>query len=298
MLNQHSRPKAQIPAGACDCHMHVFGSLEEFPPVAERSYTPRPASLAQYEAIAETLGLERIVFVQASAYGTDNRCMLAAMKDVGERCRGVAVVDASITDEEIQHMHDIGVRGIRLNMKSTGRDSADGIAEVLEWAARRLAPLGWHVQLFAELATIAGASKAIRAAEIPVVIDHMGMAKADLGVEQSGFSSLLDLLADEKCWVKVSGAYRVSSREDDFSDSIPIARALIDANDRRVVWGSDWPHTGKHAGKALSGPPLIEYRDLDDGVLLDLLAASAGNLHRLKLVLVDNPAALYDFPAI
>lgn len=276
---------------ACDCHMHVFGPLERYPAAPERSYTPREASLADWRRMAERLGLQRLVIVQPSAYGTDNRCMLDALRAAGPGARGIAALDLATTDSELRQWHAAGVRGIRLNPKSVGARQVGALKQLIIWAAKRIAPLGWHVQLYAELEQVVAAAEAIRVAATPVVLDHMGGARAD--ADPAALRPLLDLLAAGRCWVKLSGAYRVSRHPSDFSDAVPLAQALVRANPTQLVWGTDWPHTAAHAGRPGADPPLIEFRDLDQAALLDLLAQAAGDSLTLNQILTDNPARLY-----
>ncbi len=296
-MTQHTPPRATVPAGAIDCHMHVFGTLDRYPPAAQRSYTPLPASLDDYLAMAATVGLARNVFVQASAYGTDNRCMLDAMRVRGPLCRGVAVIDDAVTDAVLAEMHALGVRGVRVNAATFGMTDPAAVAGQLNRTIARVAPLGWHVQIFAQLSMLQTLHETLAQAPVPIVIDHMGLPRTDLGVDQPGFAAVLDLLTRGHCWVKVSGTYRVSTSATDFSDATPIAAALIRANPARIVWGTDWPHTGAHKNQRGAEPPTIAYRRLDDGVLLDLLAdaTDATDAATLQRVLVDNPSALYDF---
>lgn len=296
MESRHTRPNVRVPKGACDCHMHVFGPLDRYPPAVRRSYTPREASLADYRKMASILGLERIVFVQASAYGADNSCMLDALATAGKNSRGVAVIDETTSDAELLALERAGVRGVRLNAETFGLRSPDEIARQLRRLAQRIGPLGLHLQLFTTLAVIAELASEIGSLGVPVVIDHMGMAKAALGPKQDGFEKLVRLVA-EGCWVKLSGAYRVSSAEPDHADAAPIARALIAASPERVLWGTDWPHTGKHGNASIGGAPVIEYRPLDDGRLLSLLGDWTDDDATLKRILVDNPARLYGFGA-
>lgn len=290
----HSKPGFQIPAGACDCHMHIFGTADRYPFVAGRSYTPPEASLRAYRDMTRTLGLERNVFVQGSAYGADNACLLDALSEAGTTARGVVMIDRQTTDDALRSMDKAGVCGVRVNAHSAGIRSASEIESVLRETADRIKPLGWHIQLFAALDAVAELAPVLRSLGVPVVIDHMGMAKAHRGVQQPGFRSLLDLVADG-AWVKISGAYRVSEEAPDYPDAKPIAQALIDANPDRVVWGTDWPHTGKHPNASLETAPLTEYRPLDDGLLLDLLASWAEDPAIRRKILVDNPAELYGF---
>jgi predicted TIM-barrel fold metal-dependent hydrolase len=274
--------------------MHVFGALDRYPPAAIRSYTPLPASLDEYLAMAATIGLQRNVFVQASAYGTDNSCMLDAMRSRGQLCRGIAVIDDATDEAELAVMHRLGVRGVRVNAATFGVSDPAAIADQLNRTIARVAKFGWHVQLFAKLEVLHNLRPTLAASPVPIVIDHMGLPRAPLGLEQPGFATVLDLLRHGPCWVKVSGSYRVSSSGTDFSDSTPFARALIEANPDRVVWGSDWPHTGEHKQSGGASAPTIAYRPLDDGKLLDLLTEAADG-ETLRRILVDNPARLYDF---
>ena len=288
-----TRPRYVVPEGACDCHMHVFGAIERYPPAARRAYTPRPAPLAQWRALAARLGFSRVVLVQPSAYGTDNRCMVDALGEMGGAARGVAVIDEDAPAALLDDLHAAGVRGIRFNLKTLGDGDAAALRRRLMRVGERIGPLGWHVQIYADLAMIAAAEDAIRAAPVPVVLDHMGGARAAPGPAQEGFRALLDLLGSGKCWVKLSGAYRVSDAAPSFADATPIARALVAANRDNLVWGTDWPHIGGHAEAAPAMPPDVVYRDLDAGHLLDLLAEASGDEANFRRILVDNPARLY-----
>lgn len=294
MESRHSRPTISVPGKACDCHMHIFGSLDRYPPTPQRSYTPREASLADYRKMAGILGLERVVFVQASAYGSDNSCLLDALSATGQSGRGVAVIDEATTEQDLLSFHRAGIRGVRVNAETFGLRSTDEIARQLRRTAERIGPIGLHLQLFAALSVIADLAQEIGSLGVPVVIDHMGMAKGALGPKQDGFKKLVKLVEDGS-WIKLSGAYRVSSAEPDYPDAAHIARAVIEANPDRTLWGTDWPHTGKHANARLGSAPVIEYRPLDDGRLLSLLGTWIDDAAALKRILVDNPARLYGF---
>lgn len=290
----HTPPVFQVPENACDCHMHVFGPQDRYPLAARRSYTPPEAGLDDYRAMAKIVGISRNVFVQGSAYGADNQCLVDALVHSGGRARGVAGIDAKTSDDTLRQLTEAGVCGARVNAASFGDRSVAGIARALEQTAERIKPYGWHLQLFAHLESIAELAPVLRRLDLPVVFDHMGMAKAAAGTGQPGFRELVDLVGDG-AWVKVSGVYRVSEAEPDYADAAPIARALIRANPARVVWGSDWPHTGKHPNARLDVAPSIEYRPLDDGRLLGLLAGWVDDSAVLHRILVDNPALLYGF---
>lgn len=289
----HSKPHFVVPPGACDCHMHIFGPAERYPAAAARTYTPRLASLADYSKMAATIGLERVVFVQPSAYGTDNRCLLDAMKQVGPSARGVIVQDGTVSEAALQDMDRAGVRGVRLNLASRVFRDAQQIAAMIHAAADRVGPLGWHIQLFTDVTVIQALADTLKHATVPVVFDHMALADGRLGNTQAGLAALLGLVSAGQCWAKLSGCYRVSRNEPDFPDAGQIVRALIAANPDRLVWGTDWPHTASHGHALGSDPPLIDYRPLDDGHLIDLLADWVNDTAVLEKVLVTNPARLY-----
>jgi predicted TIM-barrel fold metal-dependent hydrolase len=295
MTDQHSKPKFRVPAGACDCHMHIFGPPDKYPGAPQRSYTPREASFAQYQAMAAVLGLQRIVFVQPSTYGADNSCLVDTLREAGGKMRGVAVIDEHTSDRDLEMLKEAGVRGVRVNVETSGVRSPSEIGKVVTGTAARIRPFGLHLQLFAALSAIEALYGVLRALPVPLVIDHMGLARGSLGTEQPGFDKLLELVAGG-AWVKVSGVYRVSTEDPNYSDAAPIAKTLIAANPKRIVWGSDWPHTGKHGGAPHETAPIVEFRPLDDGQLLDLLADWADEETR-DAILVDNPAELYGFEA-
>jgi predicted TIM-barrel fold metal-dependent hydrolase len=285
--------RSVIPAGATDCHMHVFEA--RYPPSPNRTYTPGPAPLDQYRKVAAALQLTRAVVVQPSAYGTDNSCTLDAVAALGVAARAVVGIEPDIADDELDRLHERGARGVRVNCASRGQRDADAIADLVAATARRIARLGWHVQIFTDLAVIEQLAARLRTLPVPIVIDHMGLAQAAQGPAQRGLAALGDLLASGRGWVKLSGAYRVSVQEPGFADAGAIIRALIAANPDRCVWGTDWPHTGGHGhAQSAQAPPII-YRRLDTAALLDQLVACAGDDATVRKILVNNPAELYGF---
>lgn len=285
--------RSAIPAGATDCHMHIFEPRYALSPT--RTYTPGPAPLDQYRKVAAALQLGRAVVVQPSAYGTDNSCTLDAVAALGASARAVVGIDPGISDDELDRLHGRGARGVRVNAASRGLRDLDEIAGLVAATARRIERLGWHVQLFTDLAVIGHLAERFRTLPVPIVIDHMGLARATQGLVQNGFASLCDLLASGRCWVKLSGAYRVSDQDSGFADAGAIIRALIDANPDRAVWGTDWPHTGSHGHAQSAAAPPITYRRLDTAALLEQLVACAGDAIVANKILVDNPARLYGF---
>jgi predicted TIM-barrel fold metal-dependent hydrolase len=293
-----SQPKTAIsfsvPAGACDCHVHVFGTAAAFPFAASRGYTPPPAEAEELLTLQQALRLSRVVIVQPSVYGSDNSCTLDGMRRLGDRARGVAVIDDRTTDAALDEMHRAGIRGVRVNLETAGETDPDAARRNLAAAVERVAPRGWHVQVYTRLSVIARLSDAVAGLPVPVVFDHFGGAEAAAGVDQPGFAALVALVGAGQTYVKVSAAYRSSEKAPAYGDIAPLARALIAANPERIVWGTDWPHP--HA--APPGAPLdapAAFYDIDDGLALNQLAAWAPSAAIRHKILVDNPARLYDF---
>lgn len=291
---RHARPAFSMPTDACDCHVHVFGPAGRFPMSPSRAYTPGPATAADLLAHQQALGLDRVVVVQPSVYGIDNRCMLDAIARLGgSRARGVAVVDPNTPRPHLEQLDRAGVRGIRLNLVAAG---IAGLTEAREQVARAgdlAASMGWHVQIFAELATVAALGADLEACAAPLVVDHFGRASARLGIGQPGFDVLLSLVGSGKVWAKLSAPYLVSEL-DDHGDVAPLVRALIAAEPNRLLWGSDWPHPG--GGFGLPAPDgIAPFRGSDDGAALNRLAQWVDDPALLELILSRNPARLYGF---
>jgi len=290
-------PAFSVPFGACDCHVHVFGAAAEFPFAARRGYTPLPASADELLKLQRGLHLSRVVIVQPSVYGSDNACTLDGMRRLGDRARGVAVIDENTDREALDRMHRAGVRGIRINLETAGETDPDTARRNLIAALERVAPLGWHVQIYTRLSVIDRLAEDLSQAQAPIVIDHFGGAQAAAGTEQPGFSTLLSLVRDGNAYVKVSAAYRSSEKPPAYDDVAPLARALIEANPDRIVWGTDWPHPhAAEPGKGLKQP--APFYDIDDGLALNQLAEWAPDVAIRRKILVDNPARLYGFPPL
>ncbi len=291
---QHQLIDFEVPALACDCHTHVFGPATSFPFDAGRVYTPGDASVADLLSLQRLLQLQRVVIVQPSPYGADNRCTVDGLLALGDRARGVAVIANSTSEAQLQEMHHAGVRGVRLNLETGGMHDPVAAARQLEGLARRVAPLGWHVQLYTNLTVLAGLADVIGALEQPVVLDHFCGAQAALGTEQPHFDVLLDLARQGRAYVKLSAPHRISKLED-CADAAALAQALIAANPQRMLWGSDWPHPGARPGSIRRVDLIEPFNAIDDGRALNRLAQWAGDASTLRQILVANPARLYDF---
>jgi predicted TIM-barrel fold metal-dependent hydrolase len=287
-----------VPPLACDCHTHIHGEMREFPMSPSRIYTPEPALPTEMAELHRALHMRRVVIVTPSVYGTDNSATLWGMKARGPDARGVAVIDASTPEAELDAMSRAGIRGIRINL-ATGGKTADPAAarKRFQDAAERIKSRGWHVQMYTTLDVISAIKDAVLASPVPVVFDHFGRAQAALGVEQPGFADLVELVRSGKAYVKISGAYRISTQAPDYGDAAPIARALIAANRERILWGTDWPHPNSDPLPGYGAMDVRPYSQIDDGRLLNQLPLWAPDAATRKAILVDNPARLYGFAA-
>jgi len=282
-----------VPAGAVDTHTHIHGDPAKFPFFAGRTYTPEPASPEEMAALHKALHIQRVVIVTPSVYGPDNSATLFGMKARGNDARGVAVIDDKTTESELDALGKAGIRGIRINLATSGVSDPNIGRARLEKAIERMKSRGWHIQVYADAPVVSAVKDLIAAAPMPIVFDHFGGAVADLGLEQPGFADLLALVKSGKAYVKISGAYRLSKLGPDYPDAAPFARALIAANSDRIIWGSDWPHPNSSSGKpATELTPLYQ---IDDGRLFNQLPVWAPDSAIRKKILVDNPVKLYGF---
>lgn len=270
------------PEGACDAHCHVFGPAHRFPFAERRAYTPPDAGIDDFEALQRTLGLSRAVFVQASCHGTDNAAMVDAIRRGNGRYAGVAMIDDSFSDDDLRHLHEHRVRGARFNFVAHLGGAPD--PDVFRRLVDRIAPMGWHVVLHLDAADLTEHRSLLDRLPVPYVIDHMARVPAAGGVDQPPFRQLLRrITSDERCWVKISCAERLTEgRRAPYDDVVPLARALVTAAPDRVLWGTDWPH------------PNLEVMP-DEGHLVDLLAQMVPDEPTRTRILVDNPQVLYDF---
>lgn len=266
--------------GACDCHMHIYDT--RFPHIANAIYRPPDALVPDYLAVRARLGLERTVVVTPSAYGTDNRCTLDAVEQLGSSARAVAVVDASIKASDLLDLDKGGVRGVRFNLVQAGANTSQMLVPI----AARIADLDldWHVQVHALLDQLAELEPILVRLATPVVLDHLARVPPQVAAQEKGLDVLSRMLSTGRTWVKLSAPY-LESREGRpaYADCGPLVRALVRAAPERLVWGSDWPHPSEQA-------------NLPDD--LDLLQSLSGWIpdstvrHR---ILVSNPARLYGF---
>ena len=278
------QPQFRAPPGACDAHCHIFGPADLYPYAPDRTYTPPDAPLGRFKALQSILGLERAVLVNASCHGTDNTVIVDAIAQSGGKYRGVANADDSFSERDYQKLHDAGFRGVRFNfVKHLG-----GVPDMGEFhrVIDRIQPLGWHVDLHFDASDLVEFADLFEKLPVPFLIDHMGRVPTKNGLEQEPFQQLLAVAKNnERCWVKISGAERMSNAGPPFTDAVPFAQALIAVAPERILWGTDWPH------------PNISQHMPNDGDLLDLVPLFAPDAATQKRFLVDNPHRLYGFGA-
>lgn len=268
----------KLPTGACDTHCHVFGPIDQFPLAPVRGYEPQDSPLPVLAALHAKLGVDRAVIVQASAHGMDNRAMLNAVANDPAKYRGVAMIDDSFTEADLDGLDQGGVRGIRFNFIKTVGGAPD--PDVMSRAVARAADRNWHVVIHVQGDGVLEMEPVMRAFPTGFVIDHMGRVEPDGGIAQPSFQALLRLMDCDGAWVKISGAERMCPWP--YEAAAGYARALIAARPERVLWGTDFPHPNLKA-------------DVREEDLVDLLRAVAGDEATLRQICVENPARLYGF---
>lgn len=290
-------PRLPFPAGACDCHAHVFGPLSAYPCTPTFPFLPSDVTLQDYEDMLRTIGCQRAVLVQHTVYGADNSCMIAAMTSGKLQYRGVAIIDRTISDEDLDAMHGAGVRAARISVTRHELSMAD-VSQQVTQIVGRIKRLGWHLQFLACIDHFPWLEQIIAQAPVPCVVDHFALVRVSDGVHAPGFSALLRLARLDHVWFKLIG-YRGSIQWPHYPDVAPLARALMAAVPDRCVWGSDWPHTNlAHLpGYRLS---MCDYASgtepiPNDGDLADALGEWLPDADMRHGVLVDNPARLYGF---
>jgi len=274
-------PQYKPPPHACDAHCHIFGPGGKYPYAPDRSYTPPDAPLERFVELQKALGLERAVLVNASCHGTDNTVILDAIAQSEGRYRGVANVDATISDKELEILNEGGVRGIRFNFVQHLGGTPD--LDEFHQLVGRIKPLGWHAVLHFDAKDLLEFDGMLRTLPVPFIIDHMGRVPTKDGLDQEPFKRLLAAARMENCWVKICGAERISSAGPPFTDAVPFAQALLELSPDRILWGTDWPH------------PNIKKHMPNDGDLVDLIPLMMPDSALQRKVLVDNPHRLYGF---
>ena len=272
-------PRLKAPSGACDTHMHIYEARFKVAPTA--TLKPPVATVPDYLAMRQHIGVSRTGVVQPSAYAADNTCTLEAMAAMGGSARGIAVVEAGVADAELDRLTRAGMRGIRYFMLPGGILPWEG----LETMAARAGNFGWHVQLQLDGRQLPEREALLKRLKGTLVIDHNGKFLEPVAVDHPSFKCLLRLLENGRTWVKLSAPYETSKKGPPlYPDVGALAKALVKAAPERCVWASNWPH-----------PSVPAERRPDDADLLDLLLDWAPDDATRKKILVDNPAKLYGF---
>lgn len=272
----NTAPRFKLPAGSCDAHFHVFET--GYPHVAKTHYTFPDATLVQYLRLTDYLGIDRMVLVQPSYYGTDNHLTLDVLRRVGPRCRAVVQVDEDIPDAELDRFHDLGVRAIRLDLFARAERPTVEIVAYLRRMAKRTRPRGWHLQFYTPGTIVRDLLPFLADFEEPFVIDHMGYMKESDGLTPADADRLIEVLKYGNCWIKLSGPYRIA-KEKPLSSVQQLGQRLVAARADRLCWGSDWPH--------------LPDGQRDTGELLNLLADWAPAESDRHKILVDSADHLF-----
>ena len=280
------RPRVAVPPNACDCHAHVFGPGNRYPFTPHGLYTPADALPGDFRHMLDALGLTRGVLTQPSVYGTGNDAMLDAIKRDPERLRGIAVVPYDVAREEIERLHEAGVRGVRCNIVDLKFGKGQLPIDNLKTLAARMAPFGWNIEFLMHVNEFPDLDRQFADFPVPVVFGHLGYVPTKEGTETEGFKALLRLMRDGRAWVKLTAPYRLTLSHLPYPDVDAAARILVDMAPERLLWGSDWPHV------------FIKSPVPNDGDLLDLLAHWVPDEMMRERILVANPTELYDFPRV
>lgn len=283
VISWHPNPKKPDfvpPAGAVDAHCHVFGPGDVFPFAPERKYTPGDASKDMLFALRDHLGFSRNVIVQASCHGKDNSALVDALESSGGMARGIAVVHPDITTDELQILHDAGVRGVRFNFVKRLVDATP--KQVFLDIAAKIQPFGWHIVVYFEALDLEELIPFLKTLPGIVVVDHMGRPDVSQPLDHPDFQRFVTLMNEMPgLWTKVSCPERLTKDGPPYDDVIPFQRYLVEAFPDRVLWGTDWPH------------PNMKSHTPDDGVLTDVIPQIAQSDELVQKLLVDNPMRLY-----
>jgi predicted TIM-barrel fold metal-dependent hydrolase len=276
------KPKLALPKGACDTHVHLFGDEAKFPLAVNATYSSRPATPEMLIALQEKVGLSRAVVVSGGAYGRNYAMLEDALTRFPDRFRGVALMPEEAPPQEFARLTKLGVRGLRFISAARG----NVLPAIHEDVAKRAADHGWHVQFYPRGTDLIEHEKPLLALPNTIVLDHFASIPAEAGINQPAFITLLRMIDTGRVWVKISGPMRCTAHEYPYDPVTALARALVAHAPERLVWGTDWPHVNMN-DRAMP----------NDGDLVDLIAQWVPDEATRKRILVDNPCALYGFPA-
>ncbi len=272
----NTQPSFVFPANSCDSHFHVFE--EGYPPANDPQYTFPEARLEQYVKLTEFLGIDRMVLVQPTYYGNDNSLTLDVLRKLGLRCRAVVRIDEDVDDATLDEYHELGVRGIRLDLFARAAWPLSEIIAYIRRMAERTTPRGWHLQFYTPGWIVRDLLPFLSTLEDAFVIDHMGYMLESDGLTETDFERLLTVLEQGSCHIKLSGPYRIAKGKA-LSSVVPLGKALVRTRSDRLIWGSDWPH--------------LPDGQRDTGEIVNLLAEWAPNEADRHQILVTTPGRLF-----
>ena len=311
-------PTKPVPAGAWDTHHHIF-EPDRFPFAEGRHFTPARASLEQLQEFEKSIGIDHVCIAHGLSYGPDCTSLLYYLERFAGQARGICVLDLdTVTYELLDQYHDAGVRSVRLDFfRHNAMDNVDVQSQLIEKTAQRLAQWGrhnWSIQIQQpHLEFWPHLREVIQRSPIPVVVDHLALIAASSyrandrttniqndsfldENERRGLDALCKSLSEGNLWIKISAPYRCSNLASEYSDLRWIVRRLIDANPKRVVWGSDWPHTQRHKDRAGKSSTSEEaFLKIDDKAWIESMSRWMSD-EEWRLLWVSNPATLYDYP--
>ena len=280
------KPSYALPPGSVDTHFHIFGPPEVFPwsPPEKRVYTPPAAPLSHYHQLMEHLGISRGVVIQPMAHGHNNSVTLDAIARSNGHLMGVAKVDDSFSDRDLETLHAGGIRGVRFNM--IAESGGTGNLDLIETVAGRVRDLGWSLTIHTKPDGLLENADWLAGMRLPTIIDHYARVDFEDGVHQPAFQRLVDLLRDNAhIWAKISCIERCSSTGPPYADAPLFAQALVAAAPDRILWGTDWPHSQRYSiGE-----------QCDTGELVDTIPQLVPDENDRHRILVENPLRLFDF---
>lgn len=287
-----SAPACEIPANACDCHTHVFGDPNDYPPSPDRHYNPGLATPDDLHAMLNAIRFDRVILVQPSAYGTDNRCLLDALGRFGNRARGIAVLSPDVTGNDLAILDRAGIRGCRINAPQSSKEALHAHLEALKSPFRRMSEIGWHVQFMICGAHFQIVERFLTESGSRIVLDHFGGPAKGGERPQDRIASLRRLLQTGRCWIKLSGPHRTGHLGN--AETIhAIMTALAKDFPERLLWGSDWPHTATHGHQPVTSLDVSPFQGLDTGKLVESFIHTIGSERLATRILRDNPNQLF-----
>ncbi|OAA66557.1 Amidohydrolase 2 [Niveomyces insectorum RCEF 264] len=303
-------PAKAVPKGAWDTHHHIF-EPSRFPFAAGRHFTPSVATLEQLKEFEASIGVAHVCIAHGLSYGPDCTSLLYYLGQFRGQARGICVLDvAAVTDAQLDDYHAAGIRSVRLDFfKAQAMHDVDGQVRLIEQMAARLVQWhsharGWSIQIQQPCLTHWKTLRAVAARlPVPLVLDHMGLVRAP-SLAPPGtppvtatepWQDLLGALRDGNLYVKISAPYRLSNMEPAYADLEPIVTQLVRANPKRVVWGSDWPHTQRHEDRRAERKGDAEpFLKVDNRRWLQSLSTWLSD-EEWQAMWVDNPRTLYDY---